>query len=159
MGQHISVFSTCPVSSPSRGSPSRPGELGCLYMLFGFDFHHNFIPGPKSRALAPYGVRGESERLIARSLPAAVELRQMSTASTLANHPAHELGCVPHCGWTPASWNSFTLVCARTAARRSGGSSIIKPTLGTPVAKLPLSVSICKGVTSRVSIDCIGTQL
>src|SRR6266851_5266481 len=44
-------------------------------------------------------------------------------------------------------------VCARTAARRSGGSSIIKPTLGTPRAKPPLSVSICKGVTSTVSIE------
>src|SRR5713101_4435896 len=100
-------------------------------MLFGSDFHHNFSPGDKSRALAPYGVRRESERLIARSLPAAVELREMSAASTLADYPAHELGCGPHCGWV--RWTTFTLVCARTTARRSGGSSMIKLTLAPPM--------------------------
>ena len=68
-------------------------------MFFGFDFHHNFSPGDKSRALAPYGVRRESERLIALALPATVELREMSAASTLADHLAHELGCGSHCGW------------------------------------------------------------
>src|SRR6266851_6839140 len=109
-------------------------------MLFGIDFHHNFSPGDKSRALAPYGVRRESERLIARSLPAAVELHQMSTASTLADHPAHELGCGPHCGWTP------------TARCHTRDKSAAEPGIS-------LSVSICKGVTSTVSIECIGTQL
>ena len=69
-----------------------------LYMLFGIDFHHNFSPD-KSRALASYGVRRESERLIARSLSAAVGLCEMSAAGTLADHLAHELGCGSHCGW------------------------------------------------------------
>jgi hypothetical protein len=68
-------------------------------MLFGIDFHHNFSPRDKSRALAPHVVRRESEPLIARSSPAAVELCEMSAASTLAVHLAHKLGCGPHCGW------------------------------------------------------------
>jgi hypothetical protein len=39
--------------------------------------------------------RRESEQLIARSLPAALELCEMSAASTLADHLEHELGCGP----------------------------------------------------------------
>jgi hypothetical protein len=59
----------------------------------------------------------------------------------------------------PARWTTFTLVCARTTARRSGGSSMIKPTLAPPMGEPPSSVSICKCVASGISIDCMGTPL
>jgi hypothetical protein len=38
-------------------------------MLFGIDFHHNFSPKDKSGALAPYGLRRESELWTNATLP------------------------------------------------------------------------------------------
>ena len=81
--------------------------------------------------------RRESEQLIARSLPAALELCEMSAASTLADHLEHELGCGP-------LLVSFSTYQAESAYCQSSRRYLIAgfrlkdvPAEGTPMRILP----------------------